>query len=249
VNLDGWTLFLEMVNFLILVWILKRFLYKPVLDVIARRREGLQKILADAQTMRKEAETLKETYEGRLAAWPKEREQREAALREQLQAERQRQTEALRVALSEERKKQEVLEERRLQEERKRAEQTAVAHGARFAARLLSGIASSEVEARLIDLFIAELDRQSPEQRGALRRAIEESPGPVGITTAHRLDAAVRSRLSKALGEFLGQKVTCDFSENKELLAGVRAGIGPWTLQADLESELKLFRDSAEGDG
>jgi F-type H+-transporting ATPase subunit b len=246
VNLNGWTVFLEIINFLVLVWILKRFLYKPVLDVIARRRATVQKFLGDAQAMRREAENLKEEYEGRLTAWPKEREREEAALREELQAERQRQTEALRDTLAEERKKHEVLEERRLQEQRKLAEQAAVVHGVRFAARLLSGIASPEVESRLIDLF-EELERQPAERRQSLRRAIEESAGPVRISTAYPLEPAQQSRLIQAIGRFLGRQVTCEFSESKELLAGVRAGVGPWTLQADLQSELKMFRDSGEG--
>src|SRR5437899_2702758 len=38
-----------MINFLILVWILKRFLYQPVLNVIASRRAGIEKTLTDAQ--------------------------------------------------------------------------------------------------------------------------------------------------------------------------------------------------------
>jgi len=45
----SWSTFLlEIINFLVLVWILKHFLYKPVLDVIARRRSGIEKTLADA---------------------------------------------------------------------------------------------------------------------------------------------------------------------------------------------------------
>jgi len=249
VNFDVWTVFLEIVNFLILVWILKRFLYKPVLDVIARRRAGVEKVLSDAQTMRKEADDLKKEYEGRVAAWPKEREREEAALREELQAERQRQVESLRVTMEEERKKHEVLEERRLQEHRKQAEQAAADQGARFAARLLSGIASPEVEVRLIDFFLEELGRQSPERRQALRRAIEESPGSVRVISAYPLPSDRRARMTKGLADFFGRKVACEFSEQKELLAGVRVAIGPWTLQADLASELKLFRDAAEGPG
>jgi F-type H+-transporting ATPase subunit b len=246
VNFDWSTIILEMVNFLVLVWILKRFLYKPVLDVIARRRAGVAKVLSDAESVRKGAESLKEDYQGRLAAWEREREREGAALREELQAERRRQTEALRDSLAEERRKNEVLEQRRLQEQARLAEQAAADSGARFAARLLSGIASPEVESRLIDLFIGELGRQSPEQKGTLRRAGGESPGPVRIITAFPLDSARRSRLTRALGELLDRKVTCEFSEQKEMLAGVRAVIGPWTLRADLESELKWFRESAE---
>ncbi len=45
----NWTTFaLEIVNFLILVWILKRFLYKPVLEAIARRKTAIDKTLSDA---------------------------------------------------------------------------------------------------------------------------------------------------------------------------------------------------------
>ena len=48
----NWSTFvLEILNFLVLVWILKRFLYKPVLAVIARRREGIEKSLAEARSL------------------------------------------------------------------------------------------------------------------------------------------------------------------------------------------------------
>ena len=65
-----WTTFaLEIINFLILVWILKRFLYRPVLDVIARRRAGVEKTLADAKRIEAEAGELKQRCECELAQW------------------------------------------------------------------------------------------------------------------------------------------------------------------------------------
>ena len=51
-ELNWSTFILEIINFLVLIWILKRFLYKPVLDVIARRRAGIEKTLSDAREMR-----------------------------------------------------------------------------------------------------------------------------------------------------------------------------------------------------
>jgi F-type H+-transporting ATPase subunit b len=64
----NWSTFvLEIINFLVLVWILQRLLYKPVLAVIARRRAGIEKTLADAKHLQAEAERLKAQYESRLA--------------------------------------------------------------------------------------------------------------------------------------------------------------------------------------
>jgi len=67
----NWSTFaLEIFNFLVLVWILKRFLYKPVLNVITRRRETIENQLAEARQLHADADALKERYEHRLSDWP-----------------------------------------------------------------------------------------------------------------------------------------------------------------------------------
>ena len=58
--LDWSTLALEAVNFLILVWLLQRFLYHPVLAAIDRRREATERILAQAEAARNEAQVLQD---------------------------------------------------------------------------------------------------------------------------------------------------------------------------------------------
>ena len=58
-ELNWSTFLLEIINFLVLVWILKRFLYQPVLDVIARRRKAIEAQLAEALRLQDEAESLK----------------------------------------------------------------------------------------------------------------------------------------------------------------------------------------------
>ncbi len=51
-RIDLWTLALQTVNVLVLVWLLARFLFRPVAAVIAARREAADKLLADAETQR-----------------------------------------------------------------------------------------------------------------------------------------------------------------------------------------------------
>jgi F-type H+-transporting ATPase subunit b len=85
------TILLEIINFLVLVWILKRFLYKPVLAVIARRRAGIEDRLAETQRLHDEADALKAEYENRLSDWDHERRQARDALTQELDAERARQ--------------------------------------------------------------------------------------------------------------------------------------------------------------
>ncbi|MGA8005319.1 MAG: ATP synthase F0 subunit B, partial [Burkholderiales bacterium] len=72
-QLDLTSFVLELINFAVLVWILHRFLYKPVLAAIDRRRAAVEKSLAQAKTARDEAAALKDQVEERLASWERER--------------------------------------------------------------------------------------------------------------------------------------------------------------------------------
>jgi F-type H+-transporting ATPase subunit b len=54
-RLDWWTLALQAVNALVLIWILARFFFRPVVNIIAKRQEEANKLLADAAAARRQA--------------------------------------------------------------------------------------------------------------------------------------------------------------------------------------------------
>ncbi|MBK8119475.1 MAG: hypothetical protein IPK39_09970 [Sulfuritalea sp.] len=85
---DWTTVILEMLNFLVLIWLLKRFFYRPVQAVIEKRRAASEKILTDADARHREADALKGDYEQRLAQFAKERELAMAKLDEEIATER-----------------------------------------------------------------------------------------------------------------------------------------------------------------
>jgi F-type H+-transporting ATPase subunit b len=244
----SWTTFvLEIVNFLVLVWILKRFLYKPVLDVIARRKAGIEKRLSDAQELHTEAQALQKQYEGRLTEWQEERQQARQTLAEELAAERATRMQQLREALQQEQEKAHVARERQEADTLRRLEQSALQQGARFAARLLGTAAGAEVHDRLVQLFLDELSALAPEQVSRLR-ANAGQVGQVRVTSAFPLEPATRDRLQRALQPLHPESVSCEFAEDGELLAGLRVELGAWTLAANLQDELKGFAELAHGD-
>ena len=89
-ELNWSTFILEIINFLVLVWILKHFFYKPVLEVIARRQAGIDKKLAEAKDLQASAEQLQSQYQGRLADWEQERQQARETLSQEVESERAR---------------------------------------------------------------------------------------------------------------------------------------------------------------
>ncbi len=66
-RIDWWTLGLQTVNVLVLIWILSRFLFRPVVGIIEERRAATAKILADAEAAKKQAIAAREAIEGERA--------------------------------------------------------------------------------------------------------------------------------------------------------------------------------------
>lgn len=244
-ELDWSTFLLEIINFLILIWILKRFLYKPVLDVIARRRADIKNRLDEARNLHKEANTLKKEYENRLSDWGQEREQARDALAQEINEERARRMEALKKDLAQEREKEQIAESRRHAETRRAIEHHALQQSAQFAARLLAQATGPELETRLLDLLLDGLSHLSNDQMTALKTQGGTRPEAIMITSAYPLSADRQQCLKKTLADVTGLTAPVKYEQDPDLLAGLRITIGAWVLHANVRDELKGFAEFA----
>lgn len=236
----SWSTFiLEAINFLVLVWILKRFLYKPVLDVIERRKAGIEKIQADARALNAEAEKSQQLYESRLADWSKERQQARDTLQQELEAERARGMNALHLELEQEREKARVVAAARETSALHLAQETALRQAALFATRLLDATAGPETQARLVDLVITDLSQLPAERIEAIRSSYGQTPEVIVTSAAFALDDDQRERLEAAMRKLTGLDIPVRFEIDSELLAGVRITVGAWILACNLKDELE----------
>ncbi|RPJ01177.1 MAG: hypothetical protein EHM39_03670 [Chloroflexi bacterium] len=239
-----WTTFaLEAVNFLILVWILKHFFYRPVLAVIETRRAESEKNLVQADSLRSEAQSLKDEFANRLDAWERERVAAKARLDEEISAARAERLAALEGEITQERKRREALETRARSDRRHALERQAVTIAARFAARLLERLAGPELEAKLVDLALSELVTEPPDKLDALRAALQEPGLRVKVVTAYPLDETRRSAFVQAFSQLAGRPVAPSFAEDSIVRAGTCVMAGSWVLMANLRDELSFFSE------
>jgi F-type H+-transporting ATPase subunit b len=241
VEFDWTTFALEALNFLVLVWLLKRFFYSPVLAVIEARRAATAKTIGDAEDVRRDAEGLKSEYQTHLAEVDKERAAAKARIDEDIAAERARRLAALEAEIAEERRRRETLEARERSELELAMERKAMAIAARFATRLLERLAGPELEAKLADLALSELNAERPDKLEALRTALREAKGSIKVVSAYPLDDARRAAFTRTLSALAGQELVPRFSEDAVLKAGVCIMAGSWVLMGNLRDELNFF--------
>lgn len=88
--IDWFTVIAQVINFLILVWLLKRFLYKPILNAIDAREKRVADELANADTKKAEAEKEKEEFKHKNEEFDQQRSALLNKAKEDAKAERQR---------------------------------------------------------------------------------------------------------------------------------------------------------------
>jgi F-type H+-transporting ATPase subunit b len=243
VELNWTTFILELINFVVLIWILNRFLYRPVMNVIAQRKAAIQKTLSEAETKRSDAQALQSQYENRLTEWDQEREKARAQMRGEISAERNRLLEDLRVELDQEREKAAAVEQRRMKDFTQQAEATAIALGGTFASRLLSRLGGPELERKIIDMVRQDLPNLPHDQMQAIQAASAAIELPMKITIAYPLDTAQREVLCHICRTLAGRDVVCEFLEDRKLIAGLRISFGSWVLRANVQDEMSFFAE------
>ena len=88
--IDWFTLVAQTLNFLILVWLMKRFLYKPILHAIDDREKRIATALANAEKIKVEAQKERDEFQKKNAEFDQQRAELLSKATDEVQAERQR---------------------------------------------------------------------------------------------------------------------------------------------------------------
>lgn len=236
-EIDGFTFAAQVLNFLILVALLRHFLYGPVIEAVDRREREIESRIDDAEGRRREA--LEEAEELR------EERRRLEEEREERRREVEREVRGLREELLEE-AREEAREARRRWEETLRREREAFLADlrdlvAREAYRTLreavAELADEELETRMAEVLLARLDELSPEERDELAAAASAS-GRVVVASRFPLPEEVRRRLAGALRGLGVPVVDLDWEVDPDVGAGVEVVAGDRKIGWSLESHL-----------
>jgi len=243
-NFDVWTFGLQAANFLVLVWLLHRFLYRPVLKVIAERQAATNKLTVDLKAEKAAAEAVRQGLERERAGIAKERDASLRAAREAADAERK----ALLAKAREE--ADDITNEAQKALERERADvlsalgQDAARLAVSIVRRLLRDAPAASLQERMLELVCKDVRSLSAEAKQQIAERVAADDGTVVVVTAARVDERGRERFAASLAKALGAPLSPAFKVDPKLIAGVEVGF-PFTILRRAWSE-DLKRIEAE---
>ncbi len=218
----SWSTFaLQAVNFLILIWLLKRFLFKPVSAIVAQRKTEITRMQAEAEVARQSAEQARKEFEQSRS----EVEARRQALSEQTRAELADQRSKMIQAAQAEIDKLKSAMVKQLDEEREDAareiSERAVQIAVQLAERLLRQCAAPSLNELFLNRLVDHLDHLTIAERAALLDQSGPDRGSLSVTTACPLDPETQSKWRMALAKHLGVSAPVRFEVDNDLIAGV----------------------------
>ena len=219
--IDWFTVGAQALNFVILVWLMKRFLYKPILQAIDVREKRIATELANADAKQAEAKKERDEFQHKNDEFDQQRAALLSKATDEAKVERQRLIEEARKAaeaLAAKRQETMRTDARNLNQAiSRRAQQEVFA----IARKALTDLATTSLEERMGEVFTRHLREMNSEAKEALGNALKTASDPALVRSTFDLPAKQRSEMQNALNETFSAEVRVRFETTPELVSGI----------------------------
>lgn len=244
-QIDWFTIFAQIVNFLILVFLLKRFLYGPIISAMDRREQRVTDRLREAEARETEAEEHKEEFQRKSHDLDQKRKKMLDEAREEADEHRKELLQEARQDIADRRARwrDELAHEKEsfLGDLR----QQAAGWIARATRRALRDLADVDLQAQIVAMFQERLCKMDEDDLERLADALRESDESLRIVTSFEMSEEQQESLIETLRERSGESVKPVFAVSADLVCGIEIRtsdkILAWSLDfflGDLEEEI-----------
>nr|WP_297349846.1 F0F1 ATP synthase subunit delta [uncultured Glaciecola sp.] len=243
---DWFTIAAQIINFSVLLWLLRYFLYRPILNKLDAREMRLKKTLDEANTKNADAEQRQHICQHKEA----ELEQQRAAIMEKAETEAKQQR--IKLVACAQQDADEILRKRMesTQSVLRNLEHTVLSQNIEevyaTAAKILDDLAGVKLEQAIVDKFLNQLKGLSGKHYERLSEAMQKADQLV-VRSAFPLNDEYKTDIERTLTELLSKQnqpcLTLDFVCVPKLMAGLELSVGGWKLAWSIHDHLKKLQD------
>ena len=219
--IDWFTVAAQALNFIILVWLLKHFLYKTILNAIDSREKRIAAELADANAKKAEAQKDRDEFQEKNKVFDEQRAALLGKATDEANAERGRIVGAAHKEADALRDNQEKALRNDLASLGSEITRKASEEVFGIARKALTDLATVSLEERMGEVFTRRLRQMDGKAKETLAGAIRASSDPVVVRSAFAMPADQRAAIQNALNETFSAEVRVRFETATGTLCGV----------------------------
>jgi F-type H+-transporting ATPase subunit b len=242
--IDWFTVGAQALNFLILVWLMKRYLYKPILHAIDEREKRIAMALADADAKKAEAKQERDEFQQKNEKFDQQRAMLLSQATDEAKAERQR-------LLDEAREEADTLSAKRQDTLRFDAHNLnqAISRQTKqevfsIVRKTLKDLATVTLEERIGEVFTRRLREMDDHSKETLGEALKKSSSPALVRSTFDLPVEQRAAIQNALNETFSAEIQVRFETSPDLVCGIELTTNGQKLAWSIEDYLTSLEKS-----
>ncbi|MFO7824014.1 MAG: F0F1 ATP synthase subunit B [Cyclobacterium sp.] len=242
-EINWFTVIAQIINFFILVWLLKKFLYKPILKAIDERESKIAAQLKEAEVRKAEAKKEQQEFQQKNVRFDLEKKDRADKMvletneeRQKLLDQARKDAEALAKHLEKSAEEKQLNQYKELNQKIKK-EVFAVSR------KTLEELASVGLEEQLTKVFIKRLNTLKEKELKQLKAAFKETSDAILVRSALVLPKKQQNELKKTIDTILEADTPLRFEETPALIGGIELSTNEYKLAWSISEYLRAFEN------
>ncbi|MEO5909893.1 MAG: F0F1 ATP synthase subunit B [Pelobium sp.] len=243
-QINWFTVIAQLFNFLVLVWLMKKYLYKPILDAIDKRESKIATELADAKSKVSEAKKEQEDFQKKNDAFDADKKKMMNKATADAEKERQKlldkaQTEAEALKNKMEQASKELQENLNADLVQKTQQQVLS-----IAKQALAQLASTTLEEQAVHVFIAKIKSLSAKEKTKFTDAFHSATNPVSIKSAFELSDKEQKNIKASIADLLGETSDYAFETHPKTISGIELASNGYKLSWNFSAYIASLQKS-----
>ena len=243
-QINWFTVIAQLINFLVLVWLMKKYLYKPILQAVDEREKKIAAELADAKTKKTEAKKEQDEFLKKNDLFDSQKKKMIADATLETAQERQKlldaaHKEAAGVKLKLE-KTSKALQEN-LNDQLARQTQQAVFS---LTKKALSEMASTTLEKQSVQVFIKKIKATSDKEKTQFLKAFQSDANPLLVKSAFDLSDKEQKLIKSEIETILGGEGKYEFKTDPKMISGIELATKGYKLSWSFSAYINSLEKS-----
>jgi F-type H+-transporting ATPase subunit b len=249
-KINWFTVIAQIINFFLLVWLLRKFLYKPILDAIDEREKKIVSQIADAEAKKVEANKEQEEFKLKNETFDKEKKDLMDKAIAETNEQRQKLLEDARndaIALKATQEKALIGMQENLNKEiteKTKKEVFAISR------KTLADLASVGLEEQSVNVFLQRLNGLNDDEKNKFNAAFKSNTNAVVVRSAYGLPQKQQDEIQKSVNDLLHADTHIQFETTPELISGIELTANgykiTWSISGYLSSLQKSIAETIQ---
>lgn len=243
-QINWFTVIAQILNFLVLVWLMKRYLYKPILSAIDEREKKIKGQLDDAKNDKAEAKAEQDEFSKKNQVFDQQKKDMMdkatadvGAQGQKLLEEAKSKAKTLQDKLEKAAKEQQADLSHQLEQ---KAEQEVFA----ITKKVLADLADVNFEEQSVKVFIRRISELKEDEKELFKKALHTASGPILVQSAFDLPEKQQTEVKSMVTKMLGTKLSFEFKTSPSLMGGIELTTKGYKLGWSIAAYVNCFEKS-----